>query len=353
MKRRLASLVALFLLIIGSTTAQAAEKKEKANSDGYTIEGISNKDQVEAAKDKPYFYLYKKPGQSGEISIKILNYDDKPHKYKVSIADANTNKNGVLDFTKTIPNNKALKTPLTSLTNWQEKEVSVGANGVKTVTVDYKMPNNSFVGIIDGAINVFQNDQGDESGSGHISMGSRYGYTLGIILTNTDTFNPYKSLSVELTTVTPKVSYGSKVVEAQLLNNNPYIFGSAVVEGKVTNLDRNQVVAQAKQEKVRIAPYQSFPFELNWGNRDMEPGSYLLKGTVKVGDKVWPFERKFVIKKEAAKKMNKEAVFKVYIPKWLTYSLYLCVLISLLVTIYLFVRKHNRGKKQNEEEKEA
>lgn len=341
----------LFMLFGMSNTVLA--KSNNTISDGYTIEGISNKDQQKDAKNKPYFYLYKQPGQSGSISVKILNGDTKAHNYTVTIGDANTNKNGVMDYLNEEKNSKYLKTPLTSLTNWKKKDVSVPARGSKVVTVDYTMPKNHFDGIIDGAISVFQNEQEKGKVNNHIAMGSRYGYTLGIILTNTNTFDPYKSLSVQLTTVTPKIDYGSKVVIANLLNNNPYIFGPATVKGKVTNLDRNKVVATTEMSNVKIAPNQEFPFQLNWGNQDMEPGNYLLKGVVKVKNKEWPFERKFTIEKKVAKQLNKKAVFKVYIPKWLNISIYILAVLTTIVTIYLFIRKYKRGKKEDEDIKKS
>ncbi|CAM4026165.1 DUF916 domain-containing protein [Catellicoccus marimammalium] len=343
-----------FLLLIGMVFSMFLSTKmifageEDVAKEGFTIARVDNPAQVNTRDTVDSYYLYEKPGTEGEAKIKIINNDARPKKIDLTITDANTNRNGITDYSGTIPNYKLLKTPLTSLVDWKKKTIDLGPNEVRTVTVKFKMPKEKFKGIIAGAINAYEH-QGTNNGKQGISMGAKYGYCLGLVLTNTNYQHITEMSALELGDVGPKLDYGRKVIQADIVNPQPYLFVSKKVWGSVKSLDDNKVILKNSMNNVRIAPYQMFPFQFDYGRQDMKPGSYLLVVDVKDKNRTWHFERKFVIKADQAKKINEKSVFKVFIPKWLRYSLLILLIITTIITIYLGFRKPKQLEEAQEQ----
>lgn len=298
---------------------------EATEPDGFTIEGVPNKHQLSSAKKDGYFYLYEKP-------------------------DANTNKNGVIDYSGDIKNSKYLKNQLTSLVSWTSKTYTLNPNEVRTISIPFKMPDHEYNGVIAGGINVYEDDDNNQGNQPQLSMKNKYGYTIGLVLTNHDQKDAEKNVSIQLDAIKPKLDYGRKVVEADIANPNPYIFNTDSVSGSITSLKDNKVIVKNKIDHVRIAPQQVFPFQFDFKKQNMEPGEYLMKIDVKTQEKTWHFERKFEIKGGTAKDLNKKSVFKVYIPKWLNYLIIIVLVLSILLTIYLIVRKVRRNGEKTQED---
>lgn len=66
--------------------------------------------------------------------------------------DGNTNSNGIVDYTGSLKNNKALKVPLTSIVKPEQKEVIVPKNGSIETNLNVNMPNKKFSGVILGGV---------------------------------------------------------------------------------------------------------------------------------------------------------------------------------------------------------
>lgn len=338
----------IILMTLSSFTAPVSAS-ESTEPNGFTIEGVTNSHQVTAAKKIGYFYLYEKPGEEDVLKVKLINYASTKRKLRVTVTDANTNKNGIIDYSADLKNSRYLKTPLTSLIEWKTKVFELAPREVKTISIPFKMPSKKYQGVIIGGINVYEEKEKDED-QPQLSMQNEYGYTLGVVLTNQNKKESEKNVSVKLDEVEPKLDYGRKIIQANIANPNPYIFSTTSISGSVTSLSDNKVILNQKMDKVRIAPYQVFPFQLDYAKQDMKPGKYLLKVDVKTDTKTWHFEREFEIKDTTAKEINKKSVFRVYIPKWLNFSLLLVVIISLGLTVYIIVRKVRRKDEKVEED---
>lgn len=170
-------------------------------------------------------------------------------------------------------------------------------------------------------------------------MGNTYSYTLGVLLTNDPSIEIKQNKSVELESVGAILSDGKKVVQANILNPNPYLFGEAIVSGKIMNEKETETIQETKKENVKMAPQSVYPFQFDWKKEELKPGSYVFEGKVKTNDNEWTFKKKFMITSEKAKEINTKSVFKVYIPNWITYSVYILVVISVVGTIYIIVRR--------------
>ncbi|MGH1775945.1 DUF3324 domain-containing protein, partial [Enterococcus raffinosus] len=219
--------------------------------------------------------------------------------------------------------------------------ISIPENSSKEVTLKVKMPEKRQTGVIMGGIVVSEQKE-DTQKTKRISVGNTFSYTLGVLLTNDNDKTYQKNISLDLTDVEAKLLDGRKIVEAKILNNNPYIFGTAKMEGKIMSDDSHQVVIhEKKQEGISIAPFSIFPFQIDYGKDELTPGKYVFKGVVTTDEKKWHFIKKFEITGEQAKKINKESVFKVRISPLLTNAFYILI-ISNVIALTVIILK--RGK---------
>ncbi|EOS7908469.1 DUF3324 domain-containing protein, partial [Enterococcus hirae] len=246
----------------------------------------------------------------------------------------------------TLKNNTSLKIPLTSIVKSTQKEVSISKNSSKEITLDINMPAHNVQGVILGGVVVSEKIDDKEKNQNIVS--NDYCYTIGIVLTNEDKVNLFKNVSVTLENVIPNLASGKKVVQANILNPNPYIFSKAQVKGAVYSEDGTKKIKENSMDNVSIAPYSCLPFQIDWGKEDLKPGKYLFKGTVKTAENTWNFERKFDIAGDKAKEINKQSVFKVILPNWFKYSSVFLIILIILGTIYIYRRKYNTKNNRSE-----
>ncbi|MGH1756469.1 DUF916 and DUF3324 domain-containing protein [Enterococcus hirae] len=336
-----------FILINLSSTVLAENVSNDEQAGGYTIEGIPNSNQIDP--DSGYFYLHESPGSKDNIKIKLTNSSEQDKTLMVKVTDANTNINGIVDYTGQLKNHSLLKVPLTSIVHATQKEVVVPKNSSVETTLNVTMPKEPVEGIILGGVVVSEKQEDNEKNKG-LSVGNTYSYTIGIALTNHAETPIKKNVSVELEKVGPTLFDGRKIIQADILNPNPYVFSQAEVTGDITYLKDNKVVKSKKMENVSIAPYSFFPFQFDWNKDELKPGKYLFKGAVKTKEKTWEFEKEFEIKEDQAKKINTESVFKLQIPTWLSISCILLVVLSIVNIILLIIRRLKySGRKHHEE----
>ncbi|EMF0097312.1 DUF3324 domain-containing protein [Enterococcus hirae] len=334
----------IFLVITSITISIKVSAEEKQNFGGFSVEGIPNPRQID--KNSGYFYLSEKPGSKDSIKIKLINNSNKDKLLIIKVVDANTNSNGIVDYSGTLKNNTSLKIPLTSIVKSTQKEVSISKNSSKEITLDINMPAHNVQGVILGGVVVSEKIDDKEKNQNIVS--NDYCYTIGIVLTNEDKVNLFKNVSVTLENVIPNLASGKKVVQANILNPNPYIFSKAQVKGAVYSEDGTKKIKENSMDNVSIAPYSCLPFQIDWGKEDLKPGKYLFKGTVKTAENTWNFERKFDIAGDKAKEINKQSVFKVILPNWFKYSSVFLIILIILGTIYIYRRKYNTKNNRSE-----
>ncbi|HGF7960121.1 TPA: DUF916 and DUF3324 domain-containing protein [Enterococcus faecium] len=326
-------------MLTGGFQVSAEESDSSQLAGGYTIEGVPSDHQLD--KEVSYFYLKEQPGEKNQVKVKLTNDSSKEKTLEVKITNANTNANGAVDYTGKIKDHAALKTPLTSIAKASESEVKVPAKSSVETAIDINMPSETMQGVVVGGIVVSEKQEEDKEKK-ELSLGNIYTYTLGLVLTNESKVEPKKNVSVELDSVGAILFDGKKIVQADILNPNPYIFPNATVKGEITKKGSTEAIKKEEKENINIAPYSVYPFQFDWEKEDLKPGKYLFKGSVEADGKTWKFEKEFEITAEKAKEINKESVFKVYIPTWLTYGVYGLIIVSVGGTIYIIVRRKKR-----------
>lgn len=320
-----------------------ADEKSAEGFGGFSIEGVQNSHQID--KNSSYFYLKEDPKSTDKITIKLNNSSNQDKVLDIKVVDANTNSNGIIDYTGSLKNNKILKVPLTSMVKPQAKEVTVPKNSSVETNLTVSMPAQKFSGVVLGGVVVSEKKDNEKLKEG--TVGNEYSYTIGIVLTNENKVELFKNISVELEKVGPVLSAGKKVVQADILNPNPYIFSKAEVTGTVYEEGSSTKLKENTMKNVSIAPYSAFPFQLDWQKEDLKSGNYVFKCSVKTAENTWNFEKKFEIKNDEAKEINTESVFKVNLPNWFKYSSAGLIGVIIAGTVYVYIRSSNRKSKKN------
>ena len=328
-------------LLAGNHNISAEDTTSTSNelAGGYTIEGIPSDHQLDETVS--YFYLKENPGEKDQINVKLTNDSSEEKTLEVKITNANTNSNGLIDYTGQLKDHSSLKNPLTSMAKASQQEVKVPANSSVETAIDIQMPEQTLPGVIIGGITVSEK-QDDTEEKKQLSVGNVYTYTIGLVLTNESTVEPKKNVSVELDHVGAVLFDGRKMVQANILNPNPYMFTEATVKGKIYEKGSAKVLKEQETRNISIAPYSVYPFQFDWAKEDLKAGKYVFRGTVEASGQTWSFDQEFEISAEKAKEINKESVFKIYIPNWLTFGSYGLSALSVLGTFYLVLRKRNK-----------
>ena len=294
---------------------------------GYTVEGIANSNQLDPSVG--YFYLHEDIGSEDSVKVRLTNSSSEDKTLNVKITNANTNVNGLVDYSGKLKDHLSLKTPMTSIATPTQTEVKI------------KMPYKKLSGVVIGGI-VVSEKQPESNIKEKIALRNTYSYTLGLVVTNESKIELNKNVSVELDKVGATLFDGKKVVQADILNPNPYIFSKATVKGEILKKGTSEPLQKTEKENINIAPYSAYPFQFDWKKEDLKAGKYIFRGSVEASGKIWRFDKEFDISTKKAKKINQESVYKVVIPDWLTYSIYGLVTISIGGTIYLVLRRKNR-----------
>ena len=131
----------LMFMFIGTLDVQAEEIMG-----GYTIERIPNVHQIDI--NLGYFYLCEQPGTQDQLGVKLINSSNQEKRLTIKVTNANTNVNGLLDYTGTIKDNKDLKLPLTSIVKSTQSEVKVPAKSEVNTSLTVTLPKEKFPGVV-------------------------------------------------------------------------------------------------------------------------------------------------------------------------------------------------------------
>ncbi|MBD9891335.1 DUF916 and DUF3324 domain-containing protein [Enterococcus faecalis] len=308
----------LSVIYIGNKNAMAEENKTFG---GYTVEGIPNNNQIDP--NAGYYYLHEEPGEKDVIKIKLINTGNEPKTLKIQLTDADTNENGVITYTDKF---ESKKNPISKILSIDTNEVTLKPGQTIEKKIDLHTPEERFEGVKLGGIYV--TEKRDTSKAKGFSLENTYSYTIGVAISNSSENKIKNNIDVSLGKIDTNLNDGRKVVQANLENTYPYIFGEAEVTTKITKKGNDKFKKESKIESAKIAPNTILPVRVDWGKDEVTPGKYLLEMKISTKEKDWKFKKEFEIKEKVAKDLNENTVFKVRMPKW-----YIQVRIILLVLL--------------------
>ena len=332
-----------FLLICFFTSSVNAEGSNTEEASGFSVEAIIPDNQIDSKVT--YYYLEVSPASQQTVSVKIRNTSKRERTFFVHINSAWTNSNGLIVYTKKPENlDDSMKVPLHTIVTPHVNLITIPAMEERVIELDINVPKETFKGIIMGGIHIGeQDDEKKAAESKGMGVTNSYGYVTGMILTQDKRFPVSGKTEIKLVGSELHVLNGNKVLEASILNPNPEIFEGLQMEGEIIKKGSSKIVGEYKQEGVNIAPNTIFPFQINLGKDDLEPGTYVFKGRGISGEKDWTFEEEFTVIKQQEAPINKKAVEKLSPPNWVA-SLVIVFGIIALGGMVIFIRKFIRRK---------
>ncbi|UIF28959.1 DUF916 and DUF3324 domain-containing protein [Levilactobacillus brevis] len=326
--------LALMAMIWSLPTARAA--KTTANNVGYSVRPILPANQM--SKRISYFDLRAKPGQTQRLQVVVDNTSNRSQKFRVSVNQAVTNDNGVIDYSQLKPQrDSSLKVGITDIFGKHATQtITIPANAQKRVTVSYTLPAKKFRGIILGGVYVAQLQPKSAQSTSKIMIRNMFAYAIGVSIQEGATVKP----DLKLNQVTATQINARNFVAANLQNFQPGLLQHLTVNARVTQVGNDQTVISQKQAQMGMAPNSNFDFGIPWGNQQLKAGTYTLYLTAKSGDQQWRFVRNFTINAPTIKRLNRHALTPTR-PNYLLY-LALLLLIAILLAIIGYLIYRNR-----------
>lgn len=321
------SLIYLFLLAtILPFTVQAADERV-----GYSVKATIPENQIDIKKT--YFDLRMDPEQEQELEVIIYNNESEDITIQVGVHNASTNSNGLIVYEEREEIDPSLKVPLTEILTVEQKEVNIPAGESKIVTAVLQMPIEEYDGIILGGLH-FEKIIKEEEDSQGISLENKYAYVIGVQLSENDRevlpALDLKSISPEL------VNYRTALI-VNLQNSEPVIISNLTIDAQVYKQGETEAIHGKSQKQVNIAPQSNMNVVIDWKNKPLDPGEYMLEMKATDGSETWEWEETFVIEKEAAKQLNEGAVEleEDQLNMWFVVGIILLIMIILALLFYI------------------
>lgn len=305
------------------------------NLTGFTVETIQPETQVD--KNLSLYYVSVKPNEPQTLKLKIISKQKEKKTVEIFLTDAVTNKAGYIEYGMRKPIlDESLKNPLTSIAKVKDsvKKVTVTNFEEKIVEIEVTPPAEAFEGVKLGAVQVLGvDDDSEEAG-----INSRYGYAVSLMLTE-DNSDYREGGDLKLKRVEPGVEAGKKVVKIPIQNYQPKVMKDLTAKASFAKRGSDKVIKKKEIETLEFAPNSSFQLDLAFPPDDVEPGKYVATIEVNDGEKKWEWKEEFEVTEGQAKKMNKDAVFKLTIAPWVKRIGIALFAVLVLLTAFLYVRK--------------
>lgn len=335
-------IIALIILniMIGVNINASDVKSANGVSDkiGYTLKAQIPSNQVD--KGKTYFYLKVKPTTTQVIQVDVVNNSNRVIKLNATLNVAMTNQNGVIVYDGSLGQkfDPSLQLPITDVVKIQNPSISVNPGQIKKINLKIDMKKKSFTGIIVGGIN-FKEEIDESKENSKEFVKSRYGYNIGLVLTQSNQKQLEKSDSLIFKGIRTEIYDGSKVTMISFLNEKPAILSKLNYDIIVKDIKSGKVVLESKTADMAMAPNTKMDYHLNWGKRNVEPGKYTAVIEASSGKNKWSWQEDFEIDADVAKEVNDKSVNKILIPLWYRISFGVLLVGSIGSSGFIIYRK--------------
>ncbi|AUJ87111.1 DUF916 and DUF3324 domain-containing protein [Enterococcus sp. CR-Ec1] len=304
------------------------------------------------AGNERYFQLTLPPDTTEKLTLKLQNANADAKKIKITPHTAYTNVMGVVEYGQDAEKaDPTLKHSLDELIE-QPEILELGGNETKTVTLDLKMPKEAFEGFLAGGLRVSEvkEDTTEETSDGEgVAIQNEFAYIIGVVVSNKqEAVQPDLDL---LDVFADQLNYRN-VISANLQNFTSTFVNRLEVEATVQKVGEEEILYQASQEQMQMAPNSNFNFPISLEGNRFRSGEYLLKLKATSGEEEWEWDRKFTIDADEARALNQQDVtIDTGTNWWMIGSIMLLVLL-LGINLYLFFhkRKNEQSNKSNEKE---
>ncbi|MFL0441408.1 DUF916 and DUF3324 domain-containing protein [Enterococcus pernyi] len=340
-KKKIQEVGMILVLLLVSLLAPMRVGAEEGTLNFYVTPEFS--ENQKSGNDR-YFQLNLAPDATEKLTLKLQNANAEAKKIKITPHTAYTNVMGVVEYGQDAEeSDPTLNHSLGELIE-QPEIIELAGNETKTVTLDLKMPKEAFEGFLAGGLRieeVKEETTEETSNEEGVSIQNEFAYIIGVVVSNKqDAVQPDLEL---LDVFADQLNYRN-VISANLQNFTPTFVNRLEVEATVQRVGEEDILYQASQEQMQMAPNSNFNFPISLEGDRFRSGEYLLKMTARSGEEEWQWERKFTIDADEARALNRaDVTIDSGINWWMIGSIIL--LVSLFgIILYLFI--HKRKKEQ-------
>ncbi|EIA6647559.1 DUF916 and DUF3324 domain-containing protein [Enterococcus faecalis] len=335
------------LLTIAPTSALAEnssdQKKSPETNVDFAVKAIQPDTQVD--KNISFFYPALEPGVKQDLKLQVSNTSEEKLSLDIDFINATTGINGNIDYNqKNAKLDESLDYPLSDIVKISDDTLSLEKKETKNITISITPKKESFTGVKLGAIRILKHmDKKKQTG-----IVTNYGYTIGLLATEDKrAFNVGGDLVYKQTEA--KIFNGRKTASTMLQNPKPYVIQNLKMTSTLYKKGEKEAYGKKNLENMSIAPSSSFEFPIDLGLKDLEPGTYRVEIHGENDQDSWDWTKEFKVSQKDADKLNKDAVYKLTLPK----NYYYCLIALLVFTILVFiaqlilVMQERKGGKSN------
>lgn len=334
MKKRITEIVGVaifFMLFINKTFL--------ANEITYSASPVFNEYQTENVPD--YFDMTLLPENVCEIGIKIVNQDNKPHEYQLTVENAFSNRNGIIEYTAETMRYRQI--PAMSTLATIEEKVQVAATSEVIVPITVTLPKESFEGTTLGGIRVRKTD--DKENEGQIV--NRYSYLIPVKIHQGNQDYPeeirFKGAALQV------VKYDSNL-EIVFENIHPVVLKGMNVQVTMKRMGQtNSPTQMLYDDEVRMAPETVNHMLLRLNQEEVKAGKYLVTIEAKGKEFHQTWTEELEVKASEAKTINENIDMPKKEPSkmWVFMVIVLILIFIIVVQMIVIGRRRNRSEKKN------
>lgn len=300
-RTKLKTVLLVLILMISLCLAPQAQAAVANNAAEFTISPVYPTEQQ--AGNTGYFSLAVHPASLVPVKVKITNTNQhQAVTYRLKVGNATTNPDGSINYA----NFKAKKDStaqyqLTDLVPQAQRKqtVTVPANQSRIVTVNLRLPAQTFKGTIAGGVYVARLTNSAQKQAGNFQTQNHFAMTLPVLLTE----HPHAKRIAKMRLDQVKVQAGQ--VNARLHNVRPVLFGKLHIQARVTKAQQTKVIAKKTVTNYQVAPNSAFDFLVTDPNKPLNAGHYTLTMQLRSGPRHWHFTRDFTVKASQSAPLTK------------------------------------------------
>ncbi|WP_429974975.1 DUF916 and DUF3324 domain-containing protein [Enterococcus sp. DIV0840c] len=302
--------------------------------------------QVEGANS--YFDLNLAAGETETLALKLQNASSEAIQVQVTPHTAYTNVHGVVEYGKDAqkPDN-SLRYSLDELIT-PSGVIELAGNETKTIRVPLHMPEASFEGFLAGGLRITEVKEDQEEPASEeegVAIKNEFAYVVGVVVSNS---RASVQPDLELLDVFADQLNYRNVISATIQNFTPTFVNRMAVEATVQRAGENDVLYEASEEMMQMAPNSHFNFPISLEGDRFQSGDYVLKLKATSGEEEWVWERPFTIEAEEARGLNRQDVTIDTSLNWWMIGSILLLLLLLGMVLYLLVQKRKATEKMKE-----
>ncbi|MGG5324681.1 hypothetical protein IGJ83_000379 [Enterococcus pernyi] len=335
----------VLLMVFVSLLASMRVGAEEGTLNFYVTPEFSNNQK--SGNDR-YFQLTLPPDATEKLTLKLQNANAEAKKIKITPHTAYTNVMGVVEYGQDAEKaDSTLKHSLDELIE-QPEIIELAGNETKTVTLDLNMPKEEFEGLLAGGLRVSEvKEEATEETSNEegVAIQNDFAYIIGVVVSNKqDAVQPDLDL---LDVFADQLNYRN-VISANLQNFTPTFVNRLEVEATVQKVGEEEILYQASQEQMQMAPNSNFNFPISLEGDRFRSGDYVLKMTARSGEEEWEWERKFTIEADEARALNQQDVTIDTSINWWLVAAVILILFLLLIIVWLLIKKQRAKNKEDQ-----